>query len=290
MYTTLISAPQLQTLLVSDQPPMVFDCSFELMQAGAGDLQYLQAHIPGAVRADLDRHLSAVKSTPDAASGGRHPLPSRATFAAWLRHVGLTPERQVVVYDRQGVNYCGRLWWMLKWMGHNNVAVLDGGLQAWQALGGATDSAQAVDLTPPNYEQNVPLAPEQTALVTTKTIAINLKQPTQTLIDARGAPRYRGEVEPLDPVAGHIPGALNRPFALNFTPDGMFKSAADLRAEFEALLDGRDPATVVHHCGSGVSAVPNIIAMEIAGLGRTALYAGSWSEWCSDPSRPVAKG
>ena len=290
MYTTLISAPQLQTLLGETPPPLVFDCSFELMTPGAGDLQYQEAHIPSAMRADLDRHLSAEKSATDAASGGRHPLPSRLRFAAWLKHVGWTPERQVVVYDRQGGNYCGRLWWMLKWMGHNKVAVLDGGLPAWQALGGATASASQLDLTAPVYDGNVALTPAQTALATTNTIASNLHQTTQTLIDARAAPRFRGEIEPLDPVAGHIPGALNRPFALNFKADGTFKSAADLRTEFEALLDGRDPATVVHHCGSGVSAVPNLIAMEIAGLGRTALYAGSWSEWCSDPSRPVAKG
>jgi thiosulfate/3-mercaptopyruvate sulfurtransferase len=290
MYTTLISAPQLQTLLNSPQPCLVFDCSFELMTPGAGDLQYQEAHIPGAIRADLDRHLSTDTSALDAASGGRHPLPSRLRFAAWLKHVGLTPERQVVVYDRQGGNYCGRLWWMLKWMGHDHVAVLDGGLPAWQALGGATERASQLDLTTPIYDENVALAPTQTALATTNTIAYNLQQATQTLIDARAAPRFRGEVEPLDPVAGHIPGALNRPFALNFKADGTFKSAADLRTEFEALLNGCDPATVVHHCGSGVSAVPNLIAMEIAGLGRTALYAGSWSEWCSDTSRPVAKG
>ena len=290
MYTTLLSAPQLHTLLNSSSPPLVFDCSFELMTPGAGDLQYQEAHLPGAIRADLDRHLSVAHGAPDAASGGRHPLPSRLQFAAWLQLVGVTPERQVVVYDRQGGNYCGRLWWMLKWMGHDKVAVLDGGLPAWQALGGATERASSLDLRTPVYDENVALAHAQTALVTTNTIASKLQQPTQTLIDARAAPRFRGEVEPLDPVAGHIPGALNRPFALNFKADGTFKSAADLRTEFEALLDGRDPATVVHHCGSGVSAVPNLIAMEIAGLGRTALYAGSWSEWCSDPARPVATG
>lgn len=290
MYTTLISAAQLQTLLHSTPPCLVFDCSFELMTPGAGDLQYQTAHIPTAIRADLERHLSAAPGAPDAASGGRHPLPSRETFAAWLAHVGLTPDTQVVVYDRQGVNYCGRLWWMLKWLGHPNVAVLDGGWQAWQAIGGATESCHQLDLSTPKFEENRPLALENARLVTTSTIANNLQQATQTVIDARGAPRYRGEVEPLDPVAGHIPGALNRPFALNFKADGSFKSAADLRTEFEALLNGRDPATVVHHCGSGVSAVPNIIAMEIAGLGSTGLYAGSWSEWCSDPARPVATG
>ena len=288
MYTTLISAPQLADLQASGQPLMVFDCSFELMQPGAGEQQYLQAHIPGAVRADLDLHLSAAKTATDAASGGRHPLPSRETFAAWLSSIGFTNAMQAVVYDRQGANYCGRLWWMLKWVGHEAVAVLDGGLQAWQAHGRATESAT----TPhsPSSQSNYVPARTNAALVATETIANQLGRPIQTLIDARGAPRFKGEVEPLDPVAGHIPGALNRPFNLNLGPDGKFKPAAELRAEFDALLAGRDPATVVHHCGSGVSAVPNIIAMEVAGLGRTALYAGSWSEWCSDPARPCAQG
>ena len=288
MYTTLISAPQLAELQASGQPLMVFDCSFELMQPGAGEQQYLQAHLPGAVRADLDRHLSAAKTAPDAASGGRHPLPSRETFAAWLSSIGFSNSMQAVVYDRQGANYCGRLWWLLKWVGHDAVAVLDGGLQAWQASGGATDTGAV--LPNPNSASNYVLAPEASTLVATKTVASQLGRPTQTLIDARGAPRFKGEVEPLDPVAGHIPGALNRPFTQNFGPDGKFKPAAELRAEFDTLLAGRDPATVVHHCGSGVSAVPNLIAMEIAGLGRSALYAGSWSEWCSDPARPCAQG
>ncbi len=290
MYTTLISVEQLQNLRASGQPLMVFDCSFELMQPTAGDTQYLDSHIAGAVRADLDRHLSA-KGSPDAASGGRHPLPARETFAAWLGSLGLTPAHQVVVYDRQGVNYCGRLWWMLKWAGHDAVAVLDGGLQAWVAAGGALESgATAAPDTAHKNTSNYPLALDSKALVATETVVNNLGRSSQTLIDARGAPRFRGEVEPLDPTAGHIPGALNRPFTQNFDSHGFFKPAAQLRAEFDTLLAGCDPATVVHHCGSGVSAVPNIIAMEIAGLGRTALYAGSWSDWCSDPARPVAQG
>jgi thiosulfate/3-mercaptopyruvate sulfurtransferase len=294
MYTTLISAQQLKDLQLTGQACMVFDCSFELMQPGTGDQQYQQAHIPGAVRADLDQHLSAAKSATDAASGGRHPLPSRETVAAWLGSIGFTNAMQAVVHDRQGANYCGRLWWMLKWVGHEAVAVLDGGLQAWQANGGATQSGLTDALSPsslaPAYASNYFLAPAKNLLVATETIATQLGRPTQNLIDARGAPRFKGEVEPLDPVAGHIPGALNRPFNLNLDADGKFKPAAVLRAEFETLLAGRDPATVVHHCGSGVSAVPNMIAMEVAGLGRTALYAGSWSEWCSDPSRPAAQG
>ncbi len=286
MYTTLISAPDLRSLMTSQQALMVFDCSFELMNPTAGDTQYQQGHIPGAVRADLDRHLSAAKGAPDAASGGRHPLPSREAFAAWLGSVGLRPNMQAVVYDHQGCNYCGRLWWMLKWVGHDAVAVLDGGLPAWAAMGEPIESGAGATLHATNY----PLAQAFIGLADTKYVASHLGQPIQNLIDARGAPRYRGEVEPLDPVAGHIPGALNRPFTDNFDPQGKFKPAAQLRSEFEALLAGRDPSTVVHHCGSGVTAVPNIIAMEVAGLGRSTLYAGSWSEWCSDPSRPVAQG
>jgi thiosulfate/3-mercaptopyruvate sulfurtransferase len=269
---------------------MVFDCSFELMQAGAGDAQYAQAHIPGAARADLDRHLSAAENACDAASGGRHPLPSRETFAAWLSSIGFDNTMQAVVYDRQGANYCGRLWWMLKWAGHEAVAVLDGGWQAWLASGGASASGAPDTEAAQRSASRYLLAPARTALVATETIVKQLGRPAQTLIDARSAPRYRGEVEPLDPVAGHMPGALNRPFGNNLDANGCFKPAEQLRAEFEALLAGRDPATVVHHCGSGVSAIPNLLAMEVAGLGRTALYAGSWSAWCNTPGLPCAQG
>jgi thiosulfate/3-mercaptopyruvate sulfurtransferase len=285
MYTTLISAEQLKTLQASGQPLMVFDCSFELMKPTEGEQQYLQSHIAGAVRADLDRHLSA-KDQAHAANGGRHPLPTRETFAAWLATLGFTSDTQAVVYDRQGSCYCGRLWWMLKWVGHEAVAVLDGGLQAWQAAGGAVVAGTQAQRTASNFKAGT----EKARLATSGSVLTQLGRPDQTLIDARGAPRFRGEVEPLDPVAGHIPGALNRPFGENFGPDGKFKPAAQLRAEFLELLAGRDPGSVVHQCGSGVSAVPNLLAMELAGLGRTPLYAGSWSEWCSDPARPVAKG
>ncbi|MDP3137108.1 MAG: rhodanese-like domain-containing protein, partial [Burkholderiaceae bacterium] len=169
--------------------------------------------------------------------------------------------------------------------GHEQVAVLDGGLQAWLAAGGAVASGDAPDPTPGRFAPGAARA----ALADTPSVLAGLGA-SQTLIDARATPRFKGEVEPLDPVAGHIPGALNRPFGQNLDADGKFKPAAQLRGEFDALLQGRDPAHVVHHCGSGVSAVPNIIAMEIAGLGRAPLYAGSWSEWCADPARPVAKG
>jgi thiosulfate/3-mercaptopyruvate sulfurtransferase len=297
MYTTLISAPQLQSLLSSGQPCMVFDCSFNLAEAQAGEAMYAESHLPGALYAHLDKHLSAAKdpatgkaAVGTAASGGRHPLPTREAFAAWLGSVGFDNSMQAVVYDRQNANYCGRLWWMLKWVGHTNVAVLDGGIQAWQAIGGAVATGPQQQTSPSNYV----LAPELIGLTTIETVASRLSNTTgdnaQTLIDARAAPRFRGEMEPLDPVAGHIPGALNRLFSQNIGPDGCFRPAAELRAEFDTLLAGRDPSTVVHHCGSGVSAVPNILAMEIAGLHGSTLFAGSWSEWCSDPARPVAQG
>jgi thiosulfate/3-mercaptopyruvate sulfurtransferase len=297
-YTTLISAEQLQALMKSGQPLRVFDCSFELMQPHVGAQHYLASHIPGAIYADLETALSARHGVPGAhgvitatgadapASGGRHPLPNREKFATWLSSVGMGNGMQAVVYDRNGANYCGRLWWMLKWAGHDNVAVLDGGLQAWQAAGGAVNSGEE----PGHFQTNFLLEPELARLVDAQTVAEQLGRPTQTLIDARATPRFKGEVEPLDPVAGHIPGALNRPFGQNLTPEGKFKPAEQLKAEFAALLGARDPAGVVHHCGSGVSALPNLIAMEVAGLGRTALYAGSWSDWCSDPGRPVAQG
>jgi thiosulfate/3-mercaptopyruvate sulfurtransferase len=295
MYTTLISVEQLKDLRDAATPLMIFDCSFDLMNVAAGEEQYRKAHIPGAVYANLDSDLSdqgvvdpdgVHRPHPDAASGGRHPLPSREKFAMWLSSVGFTNEMQAVVYDRNGANYCGRLWWMLKWAGHEAVAVLDGGLQAWQAFGGeVTDQPE-----PSHFQSHFRLGRELRSLASTGDVQGRLGQPGQTLIDARAAARYRGEVEPLDPVAGHIPGALNRPFSQNLGADGRFKPAAQLKAEFELLLRGRDPATVVHQCGSGVSALPNAIAMEVAGLGPTALYAGSWSEWCSDPRRPVAKG
>jgi thiosulfate/3-mercaptopyruvate sulfurtransferase len=295
MFTTLISVEQLQALKASGAPLMVFDCSFDLMNPAAGEEQYRKAHIPGALYAHLDAALSDKGSidtdgkrhaAADAASGGRHPLPSREKFAIWLSSVGFSNDMQAVVYDRQGANYCGRLWWMLKWAGHDAVAVLDGGIQAWQAAGGAVSA----ETEPAPFQSNFVLGEPARRLVDADDITAALGRAGQTVIDARANPRFKGDVEPLDPVAGHIPGALNRPFALNIGSDGKFKPAAELKAEFQNLLGGRDPAGVVHQCGSGVSAVPNLLAMEIAGLGPTALYAGSWSDWCSDPARPVAKG
>ncbi len=284
MYPLLITAAQLQALQKQSTPLAVVDCSFDLMKPELADSLYEAEHIAGALQAHLDRDLST--HTGDAVNGGRHPLPARERVAAWLGSLGIGNDTQVVVYDRNAGNYCGRLWWMLKWLGHDAVAMLDGGLQGWKAAGGAVAAGPAPATTAVSFE----IKPALRELVFTDNVVANLGRPAQTVVDARGAPRFRGEMEPLDPIAGHIPGALNRPFTDNFTAEGFFKSPEALKAEWEKVLSGRSASTVVHHCGSGVSAVPNLIAMELAGYGPTALYAGSWSEWSRTPDLPCAKG
>jgi thiosulfate/3-mercaptopyruvate sulfurtransferase len=287
-YTTLISAAALRDLQASGAALMVFDCSFDLNHVAAGRSMFEDSHIAGAVFADLNEDLSTHSPafSGHAVNGGRHPLPSREDFAHRLGQMGFHKGMQAVVYDRHGMNYCGRLWWMLKWLGHEAAAVLDGGLQAWIAAGGSMASGPAASAHAAQFTVQAPLLD----WVQASAVQAQLGRATQTVLDARAPARFRGEVEPFDPVAGHIPGALNRPFNQNIGPDGCMKPASVLREEFEALLGGRDPASVVHHCGSGVSAVPNILAMQVAGLGPTTLFAGSWSEWCSDPARPLAKG
>jgi thiosulfate/3-mercaptopyruvate sulfurtransferase len=289
MYSTLISTTQLQALQTQATPLLIWDCSFDLMNPAAGPEAFVQVHMAGAQYVHLDTDLSDKSAATDKASGGRHPLPSREKFAAWMGAAGVTPATQVVVYDRNGVNYAGRAWWMLQWCGHAGVAVLDGGLQAWQAAGGAVQAGAApvqADFSKPKY----PLGQQTYAQAAIDFVANAAKRGSHAIIDARAAPRFRGEVEPLDPVAGHIPGALNRPFNLNIGADGLFKSAAVLRQEFDALLAGRDAANVIHHCGSGVSAVPNVLAMAVAGYPASSLFAGSWSEWSHRADLPVARG
>jgi thiosulfate/3-mercaptopyruvate sulfurtransferase len=281
-YTTLISAEALKNFRGELR---IFDCSADLSQPHAGREQFEAQHIAGAGFADINTDLSS-HDPALAVNGGRHPLPSREHFAAWLGRMGVGRHTQVVVYDRQGMNFCGRLWWMLQWCGHEAVAVLDGGLQAWVAAGGQVESGAPVDAPACVFE----LRPSLVTLLHTSDVYAELGKPTQTILDARAPARFRGETEPFDPVAGHIPGALNRPFNSNIGPDGLMKPAAQLRAEFDTLLAGHAPASVVHHCGSGISAIPNVLAMHIAGLGGTALYAGSWSEWCNTPGLPCAQG
>jgi thiosulfate/3-mercaptopyruvate sulfurtransferase len=287
-FTTLISVADLKALQSQNKALMVFDCSFDLMKPTAGYQSYLESHIAGAVYANLDTHLSA-KNDPTAMSGGRHPLPTRERFAAWLASIGFTQAMQAVVYDRQGTMVAGRMWWMFKWLGHDRVAVLDGGFPVWQALQGATREGSEIALPASQYACGL-ADTSLVNLVEANVVAKHIGSQTTAIVDARANPRFKGEVEPLDPVAGHIPSALNRPFNSNMNADGTFKSKDTLKAEFDALLAGRDPAQTVHHCGSGVSAIPNILSMAVAGYGMTTLYAGSWSDWCSDASRPVAQG
>jgi thiosulfate/3-mercaptopyruvate sulfurtransferase len=218
--------------------------------------------------------------------GGRHPLPTPEAVARTVTALGITPTTPVVVYDASGGMYAARAWWLLRWLGHPAVAVLDGGLPAWMAAGGALESGER---QPVPAAEPYPL-PAVPALETITADELQRRLGAVTLVDARGAERYRGDVEPLDPVAGHIPGALNRPFTTNLGPDGRFLDAAALRAAFTRLLGERAGGEVIHQCGSGVTACHNLLAMAAAGLGDGVLYAGSWSEWCRDPARPVARG
>jgi thiosulfate/3-mercaptopyruvate sulfurtransferase len=293
-YSTLISIASLQALLPATgsfdpQKLQIWDCSGDLMNPPAAREAFEQQHIAGSVFIDLDVDLSDKTDATDKMSGGRHPLPSREKFAAWVGAMGVTPETQVIVYDRNGCNYCGRAWWMLHWIGHERVAVLDGGLQAWVAAGGAVEAGKDAFKTD-FLRQKHPLTVVNCALVAIDSVADASKAGTHAIIDARAAARFRGEVEPIDPIAGHIPGALNRPFTMNLNAEGFFKTAEQLKAEFDALLGGRDASKVIHHCGSGVSAVPNVLAMAIAGYPPSQLFAGSWSEWSNRADLPVAQG
>ncbi len=278
----LISADALRARLAGSQPPVVLDAGFDLADAQAGRRDFEAAHLPGAQHADLDADLCGAKT----GRNGRHPLPDREAFATTVGRWGVTPATPVVVHDRQGGAFAARLWWMLRWIGHADVHLLDGGFAAWLAAGGATEAGAVAPRGGSRYPLGAPLV----ATVPADTLLARLDDATLRLVDARAPERFRGDVEPLDPVAGHIPGAVNRFFKDNLDADGRFKPASRLRAEFAALLGAHAPDTVVHQCGSGVTACHNLLAMEIAGLPGSALYPGSWSEWCADPARPVARG
>lgn len=282
MTMTLISAADLATHLGAADV-RVFDVRHDLTNHAAGREAYAAGHIPGARYLDHETELAAART----GKNGRHPLPDRGQFGALMAAHGVTPETLVVAYDASGGMYAAHLWWMLRWLGHDRVAVLDGGWQAWQAAGLPISTEVAAPV-----RAGAPVTPAAPLVgsVDAQAVLDNIARPGFTVIDARAANRYRGEVEPMDPVAGHIPGALNRPNGQNLQADGRFKDAAQLRQEFTALLEGRDPAAIVHQCGSGITACHNLLSMEIAGLAGSRLYPGSWSEWCSDPSRPVAKG
>lgn len=282
-YTTLIDATQLQRLL-ADGPARVvlLDCGFDLADTAAGERAYARAHLPGARYVHLDRELSGSKT----GSNGRHPLPPRDALAARAGAWGIRPGVQVVCYDAQGMPYAARAWWLLRWLGHREVAVLDGGIDAWVAAGGALGDEAAATPAQPAYPASAPAMPSVSAAEVLRSLG------QRPVLDARAGERFRGETEPLDALAGHIPGAHNRFFKDNLQADGRYKPAPQLRSEFAALgIDAAQPAPQwVHQCGSGVTACHNLLAMEHAGLAGSALYPGSWSEWCADPQRPVARG
>ncbi|HYN12172.1 MAG TPA: sulfurtransferase [Burkholderiales bacterium] len=274
--STLISTGELEKNLPRWR---VFDCRHDLAKPDLGESQYREGHIPGALFAHLERDLSGRKS----GKNGRHPLPDPQDFEKWLEKTGLTPKDQAVCYDAGNGSMAARLWWMLRWIGHENVAVLDGGLAKWTKEGRPVTIAVPL-FTPLNY----PISLRKDLAVDAGTIEKNLRK--LFLLDARAPARYRGEQEPIDPVAGRIPGAKNRFNSENLSAQGTFKDAAELKKDFETMLGGRSPSEIVHYCGSGVAACHNLLAMEVAGLPGGKLYAGSWSEWIADPARPRERG
>lgn len=278
IHTTLIAV---EDLARSIDRCLVIDCRHDLADPAAGRRAYDDGHVPGAHFLSVDADLSGAKT----GRNGRHPLPEREAFRARLAALGATDDVQIVAYDGHGGQFAGRLWWMARWIGHLAVAVLDGGIEAWRQAGYPVVREPAV-ARPGALSERA----SRVHAVDADAVAAGLADGQWKVIDARAAQRYAGEVEPLDPVAGHIPGAVNRPFQQNLRADGRFKPAAVLRAEFDALLGGQPADRVVHQCGSGVSALNNLIAMEYAGLEGSMLYPGSWSEWCADPARPVATG
>jgi len=276
--STLIEAAALGRILGHDDV-LVVDCRFDIGDAQRGQREYALAHIPGAVYADLDRDLSDLWKV----GLGRHPLPDVEAFSEVLGRWGWTPRTQVFAYDAAGgANAAARLWWMLRLIGHRDVAVLDGGLPAWNSVAWPLSSD-----TVRRRSTTVAARFDPEEIVYTDTLQ-QIRQDT-VLLDARAAPRYRGEVEPIDPVAGHVPGARNRPFSDNLMADGKFKPAATLREEFSKLIAPNYPRDVVHMCGSGVTACHNLLAMEHAGLTGSRIYAPSWSGWIADPARPVER-
>ena len=280
MFDTLISVADLAARR-GDANWVICDCRHDLADTAAGRRAYAESHIPGARFVHLDEDLSARKT----GRNGRHPLPDPDKFARRLGELGIANEKQVVAYDASGGPYAARLWWMLHWLGHDAAAVLDGGWNAWvNAQHPVTDQISRIEAG-----RFIP-RPRREAAVDVKAVAARVGKPGPMLLDARIPGRFRGENETLDPVAGHIPGAVNRPWQLNLETNGRFRTAAELRKEFSETLEGHAPGQVTHYCGSGVTACHNLLAMEVAGLTGSLLYPGSWSEWCSDPSRPVARG
>lgn len=276
----LISAAELNRSMTA-QGCVVVDCRFDLSRPGAGENAYLTAHIPGARYGHLDRDLSALRFP----GSGRHPLPEPEKLAGLFSSWGITAGVQVVAYDDAGGAIAARLWWLLRWLGHDRVALLDGGWQSWLGEGLAVSTSLPVPAG--TVFEGIP---GRMPVTGTNEIESRLQDARLLLLDVRAAPRYRGEVEPIDPVAGHIPGARNLPFTRSLDDRGRFRAPAVLAEGFQPLLGGHDISDVVVMCGSGVTACHSLFAMELAGFSGARLYPGSWSEWVADPHRPVERG
>ncbi len=261
---------------------VVFDCRHDLADHARGARVYREGHLPGAYHAPMETALSGAKT----GMNGRHPLPNAAAFAAFLNAHGVTEETQIVAYDDVGGQYAARLWWLARWIGLTHVAVLDGGLPKWIAEGHLV----AVEIPVPRPAGRVVPRPDATMVRSAAEVHTGTVKGICCVVDARAPERFRGEVEPIDKVAGHIPSALNRFFKANLQADLTMRAPVELRREFEVMLGAWRPDQVIHQCGSGVTACVNLLAMEHAGLGGSALYVGSWSEWSADPVRPVARG
>jgi len=274
----LVSAQELRAAQAS-KSCLVFDCRFVLSDPGSGYKDYLDAHIPGALYAHLDEDLSS----PITGSSGRHPLPDAEEFAAFLARSGWQPGTRLVAYDLADGSIAARLWWLMKYFGYDDVALLDGGFRAWQSAGYELERGRVVtaESTPVSLEARADM------VVSTKEILDTLGDGGRVLVDVRACERFRGEVEPIDPVAGHIPGSVNFPFQLNLYANGSFKPVAEVRERLTTLAGRHRSEDLVFMCGSGVTACHTLFAAELAGLEGSKLYAGSWSEWIRSPSRPV---
>jgi thiosulfate/3-mercaptopyruvate sulfurtransferase len=282
--TPLISTADLATRL-SDGNLRIVDCRFDLADAQAGRRAYDESRLPRARYVDLNRDLSDLSQ---AHLHGRHPLPDMVSLSASLARLDITRHTPVVAYDQDSGAYASRLWWLLRATGHTQVKVLNGGLTGWKSAGLALESGPAPPYPPSRLPQRLALQKDE--WLDADSVARGLSGGSLVLLDARGAARFRGDIEPIDPIAGHVPGAENRPFQNNLTSDGDFKEPAQLRAEFTQLLRGRPATQVVHMCGSGVTACHNRLAMDVAGLRGSRLYPDSWSGWITDSGRPVAVG
>ena len=289
-YELIIEADQLKAI---QNDCIILDCRHDLFDHKAGLVAFEQGHIKGAHFCNMETDTAGHHT----GTNGRHPLPTRQAWRDRLAAFGLKSDQQLIAYDAHGGQFAVRVWWMARWIGHTNVAVLNGGLPAWLAASGAIEarvnkgSAIIATLAEPTNNLSTLIIKASTShYVDADQLALGLKSQSSLLIDARATARYAGIAEPIDPVAGHIPGAINHFYQNNLGADGRFKAPVQLREQFKSVIGTTPPSQVVHQCGSGVTACHNILAMELAGLHGSCLYPGSWSEWCSDPKRAIRTG